>query len=163
MIKSERKPEQKNAPSMQQAAFTMAAGILAERIRSLPKDDREDLYELVKILAASESDEEIESVAQSMVEIIEQAPVRVLDFEQPAEDSDLQNLKKWVDFVGRKVKEARNRAKFTQEDLAKTSGLPQSHISRIESGKLSPNQTTLERIARALNLGVGAFDPSCDE
>jgi transcriptional regulator with XRE-family HTH domain len=59
-----------------------------------------------------------------------------------------------------RIKDLRVNAHLTQEELAELSGLPQSHISRLESGKHSPSRITLEKLAQALNVGVEAFDLS---
>jgi transcriptional regulator with XRE-family HTH domain len=52
------------------------------------------------------------------------------------------------------------RAQLTQEQLAAKSGLPQSHISRIENAKHSPSLATLQKIAAALGVPVERFDLS---
>jgi transcriptional regulator with XRE-family HTH domain len=58
------------------------------------------------------------------------------------------------------IKELQLKAGWTQEQLAAESGLPQSHISRLEAGKHSPSRATLEKIAKALGVDVAVFDPS---
>ena len=76
-------------------------------------------------------------------------------------NDDAQKLKRWKEFIGGKIRELRKAANpnLTQEGLAKASGLPQSHISRIESGQHSPSNKTLERIAKALDVSIGDLDP----
>jgi transcriptional regulator with XRE-family HTH domain len=69
-------------------------------------------------------------------------------------------LNRWKEFVGRKVCELRAAKGMTQDELAAASGLPQSHISRIERAALSPSHVTIERIARALDVAVAAIDPT---
>ena len=44
---------------------------------------------------------------------------------------------------------ARRRAGLSQRELARRSGVPQSSISRIERGQISPTVDTLERLLRA--------------
>ncbi|MGH2382152.1 MAG: helix-turn-helix domain-containing protein [Candidatus Limnocylindria bacterium] len=46
----------------------------------------------------------------------------------------------------RLVRYARRRAGMTQRDLARTTGMPQPAIARIERGKVSPRLETLERL-----------------
>lgn len=75
------------------------------------------------------------------------------------EPVDYHNWKQWV---GGKIQELRAEKKWTQEDLAKKSGLPQSHISRIERFKLSPSRRTVERLAKAFGVPVGTLDPTVD-
>lgn len=81
-----------------------------------------------------------------------------MDLERPAERPE--KLQKWVVFVGDKVQQLPKSANLTQIELAEKSGLPQSHISRIESAKLSPSRATLEKIAGALGVQLSAIDPS---
>jgi transcriptional regulator with XRE-family HTH domain len=49
---------------------------------------------------------------------------------------------------------------MTQVELAQRSSLPQSHISRLEAGKHSPTQTTLEKLAQALDANLSDLEPS---
>jgi len=50
------------------------------------------------------------------------------------------------------VRQARENAAMSQRDLSARSGVTQSHISQIESGKLSPGIGTMVDIGRALDL-----------
>lgn len=52
--------------------------------------------------------------------------------------------------MGGKIKELREAAGLTQEQLADKTGLQRSNIARIESGKYSTGQDILSRIATAL-------------
>ena len=51
-------------------------------------------------------------------------------------------------------REARAEAGLTQEQLAATSGLPRTQISRIETVKHIPERATLEKVADALGRSV---------
>ncbi len=51
--------------------------------------------------------------------------------------------------LAEKIREARKSAGLLQGDLARTTGLSQSQISRIEAGKSRPRGDDLQRIARA--------------
>jgi DNA-binding XRE family transcriptional regulator len=153
----------KHSSDLAHDALTMAFSILVERIRSLPKDDLQDLSELAKELATAASSEEIESIIVAMREILEQTPIRVRQMEQSADDFDSQpgpGLKKWLDFVSERIRSLRTEAGLTQAQLAERSGLPQSQISRLENGQQSPSRVTIEKIADALCQPVAAFDPA---
>jgi transcriptional regulator with XRE-family HTH domain len=50
------------------------------------------------------------------------------------------------------LRQARENAAMSQRDLSARSGVTQSHISQIESGKLSPGIGTMIDIGRALDL-----------
>lgn len=52
--------------------------------------------------------------------------------------------------VARALIDARIKENITQKQLAQISGVPQSNISRIESGATSPTITTLQRIAQSM-------------
>jgi len=141
-------------------ALTMAIAIVEERIRRLPKDDKDDLFKLVVELLNGPDPEELESIVISMREILEQAPIRVQEMDTGGECQPGDGLQKWMDYVSGKIKTLRLEAGLTQEELAKKSGLPQSHISRLEKAKHSPSRSTLEKIAAALGVEVVEFDPS---
>jgi DNA-binding XRE family transcriptional regulator len=146
--------------NIQQAALTMAISVLVERIRTLPEEDRKDLFELSNALFAADTDEDRESAAQAINEILEQAPMQVLrgvDLGEPGP-----GLRKWMGFVGDRIREARRKAGLTQKELAQRSGLRQSHISRLERGRHSPSFVTLEKIAEALGIPVSQLDPSAE-
>jgi len=141
-------------------ALTMAIGILLERIQRLPQTEKKDLLELVEGLSSADP-EEVESSLLTMREILEQSPGRVRRMRLPSDSSrHAPGLRKWITYVSRRIVEKRSAAGITQAELAKKSGLPQSHISRLESGKHSPSRATLEKIATALQLPVSTFDPS---
>jgi ribosome-binding protein aMBF1 (putative translation factor) len=149
-----------NTVDMQEAALTMAIAVLMERIRALPKEDKDDLFELSKVLFAAETQEEEESAANAMREILEQGPINI----QPLDTKDEtgQGLKKWLDYVSCHIKHARESAGLTQTELSAQTGLPQSHISRLENGQHSPSFATLEKIAKALHIPVAELDPSLE-
>ncbi len=54
--------------------------------------------------------------------------------------------------IARQVMLRRGQLKLTQKQLAKRVGTSHSVISRIESGQHSTSVTTLQRLAKALNL-----------
>ena len=53
--------------------------------------------------------------------------------------------------VGRKIVALRVFAGMTQAQLAQKTGIPQSNISRIESGKYNPTIKSLRKIAAGLD------------
>ena len=56
--------------------------------------------------------------------------------------------------LGREVRRARIDSGLTQAQLYEMTGISQTLIGRIESGKANPRLETLERIADALGLGL---------
>lgn len=61
------------------------------------------------------------------------------------------------------VREARKRAGFTQADLGRRAGVPQSTVARIESGARVPSTDLVERLVRAagfeIRCRIGEPDP----
>lgn len=141
---------------------TMALGIVVERIRSLPKEDRDDLFELVKDLRKANDDEEMNSIFVAMQEILDQRPMTVVATNPQHPDSSHTSpaFAKWANFIGKRIKDAREASGMTQEELSAASGLPQSHISRLERCKHSPSHVTIEKIAAALGIKASDLDPS---
>lgn len=56
--------------------------------------------------------------------------------------------------VGPKIRELREAAKLTQEDLAHEAGISTSTLSRIERGNYRPRLDTLGKLAQALKVPV---------
>lgn len=55
-----------------------------------------------------------------------------------------------------KIREQREKAKLTQEQLSALSGVSRSLINQLETGKISSTTTdTLKKLASALNCEVG--------
>jgi transcriptional regulator with XRE-family HTH domain len=66
------------------------------------------------------------------------------------------------ELLGQRLRELRQKRAVTQVVLAERTGLPQSHISEMESGAMLPNLLTILRLAAALPCKVseltGVFD-----
>src|SRR5690242_11332249 len=56
--------------------------------------------------------------------------------------------------LGRELAAARNRLSLSQADVAKRAGITQAAVSRLESGEINPQVTTLLNLVRALELDV---------
>jgi DNA-binding XRE family transcriptional regulator len=56
--------------------------------------------------------------------------------------------------IARQVLALREKHGLTQVELAEASGVPQSQISRIERGAISPTASTLSRIAAVFDAEV---------
>jgi XRE family transcriptional regulator, regulator of sulfur utilization len=53
--------------------------------------------------------------------------------------------------LGLQFRDARVARGLTQEELSRLTGVPQADISRIERGAGNPTESTLQRLAHALN------------
>lgn len=134
----------------------LAFSVLIDRISSLSKADRNDLFSLVQALQGESDKEEIKNIVKAMEEILAQFPLSTEKLTFPSSGQLKGNRKAWAEHIGKKIRILRENAGLTQIELAQKSGLPQSHISRIENAEYSPTNFTLERIAKALNCSVGA-------
>lgn len=150
----------RSEPDVGEAALVMAVGIVVERVSRLSAADKTDLFELVKGLGAAQDAEEYESIRSAMLEILDQEQTGAQVMESDALARRPEKLQKWVDYISGKIRDLRKAAKLTQEELAGRSGLPQSHISRLEKGQHSPSRETLEKLAKGLGVPVGQLDPS---
>jgi len=56
--------------------------------------------------------------------------------------------------IGEKLKNYRNRIGMTLQELEKKSGVANPVISRIETGKVKPRRSTLEKLAKGLNISI---------
>ena len=59
--------------------------------------------------------------------------------------------------VGERIKEARRRKDYTQENLSSLTGISQPHIGHIETGKTKVGLPTLVKIANALETTLDAL------
>jgi len=57
--------------------------------------------------------------------------------------------------LGSNLRSARKRLGLTQEQVAERSGVHPTEISRIEAGKRDPRASTLERLAKAVEIPPG--------
>lgn len=65
--------------------------------------------------------------------------------------------------IGLRIKEARNRLKYSQEDLAKKSQISRASISNIELGRHQPPLHVLYDIASVLNFDLQLLLPTFSE
>ena len=149
------------ALSPEEQALVLAITVVLERLTRLSEADSADMFELLKCHKNAATDEERAAAHEGMLELLEKTSTKVCRLELTEDENEPPDeLRKWLDYVSGQIRTRRKEANLTQEQLAEKSGLPQSHISRIENGKHSPSRTTLEKIAAALNLSVSDFDPS---
>ncbi|MCY4095530.1 MAG: helix-turn-helix transcriptional regulator [Gammaproteobacteria bacterium] len=56
-----------------------------------------------------------------------------------------------------KIRNVRKKKRITQEGLARNTGISQSRISHIESGRVDPKLTEVIAMATALDMGLGMY------
>jgi ribosome-binding protein aMBF1 (putative translation factor) len=138
--------------------IALAIAVLVDRIRTLPKEDRNDLFALVEALETAQTEEDRDAVARGMREILRQQKSQLQPMILGGEPSE--GLQRWMGFVSDRIRHFREQAGLTQQELADKTGLRQSHISRLEQGHHSPSALTLEKIAGALGIAISELDPS---
>ncbi len=67
--------------------------------------------------------------------------------------------KKYAILLGQRISNARKNMMMSQHELSRKSGISQSTITRIESGKILPNIVTVTKLHDVL----GFFIPSMDD
>ena len=65
--------------------------------------------------------------------------------------------------LGQRLRDQRQKRDVTQVVLAERAGLPQSHVSEIESGVMLPNLLTILRLAAALPCKVSDLTSVFDD
>jgi transcriptional regulator with XRE-family HTH domain len=58
---------------------------------------------------------------------------------------------------GARIRELRTQAGLSQDDLAESSGLFRTYMSRIETGRANPTVTVINKLALALGVTVGVL------
>lgn len=139
----------------------MSVSVLMERVASLPKADRDDIFELFLGLMKADDPAERDSIRIAMEEILARPTVGASSMPLP-DERPTRGLKKWAEHVGATIRDLRKAAGLTQVELAAKAGLPQGHISRLENAEHSATNYTLAKIAGALGVEIGQIDP-CSE
>ena len=87
----------------------------------------------------------------------------IADIEQEARDEGPQAVRELEQFreefsLASQLVESRREGKLSQRDLAKLSGIPQSEISRIETGASNPTYATITALLRPLGKRIQLVD-----
>lgn len=78
--------------------------------------------------------------------------------EGPAAEAELGELRRELS-IASQLMTLRREQKLTQKQLAKKSGVPQSEISRIETGDANPTYATLSALAEPFGSRIGFIRP----
>jgi DNA-binding XRE family transcriptional regulator len=125
---------------------------LSGKITGLSKEGLEDLSGLLNELKSCEKEEERKEIEEAVREIIFPELIGQLNYGEAGSIHQADKLEARKARISRKVKELRRQSGMTQQELAEKSGLPQSHISRLEKGVHSPSYKTMERIANVFGV-----------
>jgi ribosome-binding protein aMBF1 (putative translation factor) len=83
---------------------------------------------------------------------------KVVDLEEGVSKETKEKVDAYRRHVGAAIRQRRGELRMTQEELAAKSGIPQSHISKLEDGKHSPTAKTIDRLAKALDTEPSKLD-----
>jgi len=150
-----------NLPESDKLAL-MAVSVLIQRIQSLGKADRDDLYELFQALVKTEDECEIQCIRRTMEEILAQGEITVQPLLKEVPAKLDRKAEEWALYVATKIRTLRDNAGLSQAELAAKAGLTQSHISRLENSEHTATNMTLEKIAMALGVDTRELDPCMD-
>lgn len=67
------------------------------------------------------------------------------------------NSSSLLKIIGSRIRARREKLGFSQSDCASKAGMHQPNLSLIENGEMSPDISTLERLAGALDCRVADF------
>jgi DNA-binding XRE family transcriptional regulator len=116
---------------------------------------------LLELLRESKIPAEQQEIARAFEEIVDPSlagATVAVDPEAGIRPDSKAKVAAYRHHIGKVVRDRRNALRLTQEQLAERSGLPQSHISRIEAGQHTPTWITIERLAKALETEPGKLD-----
>jgi DNA-binding XRE family transcriptional regulator len=139
-----------------------AIATILERILSLPQEAKDDLMAVLMEARECNTPEKTSEIEDAVREILYPQLAGELVKGSAGNATRTENLKKRSVWIGAKIKEFREQRGFTQQKLSEATGLPQSHICRLELGQHSPSFATLTKVAKALDVSVGDMDPASD-
>jgi len=61
------------------------------------------------------------------------------------------------EFIGKKLKEYRKKAKLTQEEISEKIGIAEKHYGKLERGAFSPSLETFFKLVGVLNIPIEDF------
>ncbi|WP_232536322.1 helix-turn-helix domain-containing protein [Lacipirellula parvula] len=160
--KSTDKPRRKRSDVYEQARREMRDEI-QKWLESLPEELAEDLKQLFKLLAEAEDPKAKSEIAETINELLVPSSLLVKleeQFKLSAADAAVrERLTDYRKKVGKAIKKHRTAKKLSQGALADLAGIPQSHVSRLETGVHVPTHVTIEKIAKALGVCPSQIDP----
>ena len=68
-----------------------------------------------------------------------------------------------METIGGQIKAERNRARMTQEELAKKLGVNRATLSKYESGAIDPPASAIEKMAQILKCNPALFFSRCQQ
>lgn len=145
-------------PDTKVAKLSVQAVGLLQKFIALKGKDRENVLGLLRDFTTEGDAYEKREIAKTIVELVYPEIIGDMVLALPSLRSDGKFLKARAEYIGKQIRKYRESANMTQVQLAEASDIPQSHISKLEAGLHSPNEFTLEKIAKALKAKVSDLD-----
>lgn len=139
--------------------IALALSVVQEHVRALSKADLDDFLSLYALVPEAGTAAELDEILETMAEILAQRPATIVP-EPAGEGSAPEGLTHWMESAGKRLREVREKVGLTRDELAAKSGLPATHIARLETATHSATRFTLEKIAAALGISVSEIDPT---
>jgi ribosome-binding protein aMBF1 (putative translation factor) len=130
------------------------------RFLSLRRSKRERILELAQLYQESTDEVEREEIREALAECLfrPRADLTALPIEQESSPDAARRLAMHRQYVAGQIRKLRQTRGLTQQELAHKSGLPQSHVARLETAKHAPTYRTIEKIAKALGVKPSDID-----
>lgn len=129
--------------------------ILAHQFSGWPAEKLDEVCELMMIYKSDRDPEIIDAI----MEIVFPDSIGPVVLDAQVNEAGAEALDRYQVSLGRRVAELRAKLGMTQEELAQKAEMRQPHLSRLENGKHTPSDLTIQRIAKALGVNPSQIDP----
>jgi DNA-binding transcriptional regulator YiaG len=150
------------SPSADFSAIVKAAFLFvqkgARRLVKLSKPEWERLENLAVQLKDANEEERLE-IVETILEVVLPEDLIGGVGHSKADAATKRKVMAFQQSIGSEIRKRRKALRMTQQTLAVKSGLPQSHVSRIECGEHTPSDLTVEKLSRALGAKPSEIDP----
>lgn len=148
------------------AMTTMVDGILgvtlkmAKRLLELNQSEMAIMKRLFVELMGSPPEHARIEIIQTIVELaVPDESVGNLSSNRKSNPEARQRVRTAREYIGIQIRKCRESLGMTQTQLARKARIPQSHVSRLETGKLAPTRRTIERLSKVLKVRPADLDP----
>lgn len=145
---------------MQREVERQIAKQIRQRLKGLSKDQVTEFTKLITLFQTSASRREEGRVFAAIRELIwPDGLTKRANAEAGVTEEARQKLAAYRKRVGAAIRARRVELRMTQQELAKAAAMPQSHVSRLETGEHAATALTIAKLADALKTKPSALDP----
>ncbi len=150
--KARRKPDRKDAGMAE-----------LDRILGLRPSQRKRVGQLIELYHQAANRQEAAEIRDAIAEILHGEDYAATKIEDERSNDSGRALSRHRLYVAKQIRKHREKMKLSQQELASLAGIPQSHVSRLETGKHAPTYLTMEKLAKALRVKCSQLDPGFDD